>query len=139
MSRDRPAPTDRLSVDGGAFLDVEAIDLLAACSGLVGDESRAKQALGLFLHVVDRFDHLHAARLAATAGVDLSLDHPNRAAELMRSLERFFDGKCWNSPRGRHLELPQHCFGLVLVDVHATSSKSRLSLMPRRGLPASSG
>ena len=75
--------------------------------------------VGFLLHVVDRFDDLDAAGLAAAAGVDLRLHHPDRAAELLRGLHRLFDAERGDALRHRHAEIPQHRLGLVLVDVHA--------------------
>ncbi len=72
-----------LLVDRRAFLDVEPVDLLAVRAGLVRDQRRAEHAGRFLLHVVDRFDDLDAAGLAAAAGVDLRLHHPDRAAELV--------------------------------------------------------
>ena len=69
-----------LALDRGAFLDIEAADLLAVRAGLVGDQRRAKQRVASLRHVVDRLDHLDAAGLAAAAGVDLRLDHHDRRA-----------------------------------------------------------
>ena len=71
-----------LAVDRGAFLDIEAVDLLAVRAGLMGDQHRAEQALGLLAHVLDRLHHLDAAGLAAPAGMDLRLDDDDRRAEI---------------------------------------------------------
>ena len=75
------------AVDGGAFLDVEPVHLFAVRAGLMRDQGRAEQPLGLALHVVDRFHHLDAAGLAAAAGVDLRLHHPDRTAEFLGGLD----------------------------------------------------
>ncbi len=80
-----------LLLDGGAFLDVEPVDLLALRAGLVRDQRRAEDARRFLLHVVDRLDDLDAAGLAAAAGVDLRLHHPDRAAERLRGLHRLVD------------------------------------------------
>ena len=68
-----------------ALLDVEAPDLLALGAGLVRDELHAEDLLG----ELARFGgaalrDLHAAALAATAGVDLRLDDDDRATGLGR-------------------------------------------------------
>ena len=73
-----------LALDVAAFLDVDALDFLAGRAGLLGDELHAEHLLGGREHLVDRLDHLDAAALAAAAGVDLRLDHPDRAAQLLR-------------------------------------------------------
>ena len=69
--------------DRRAVLDIEAVDLLALGAGLVRDQGRAQDALGFLLDVLDRFDDLDAAGLAAAAGVDLRLHHPDRAGQLL--------------------------------------------------------
>ena len=107
------------AVDGRAFLDIEPVDLLAVRAGLMRDQRRAEDARGFLLHVVDGFDHLDAAGLAAPAGVNLRLHHPDRAAEFLGALERLVDGKRRHAARHRHAEFAQHRFGLILVDVHA--------------------
>src|SRR5262249_35626892 len=84
--------------------------------GLMGDERRPEQARGLALHVGDRADHLDAAGLAASAGVNLRLDHPHRAAEIMGALGRIRDREGGNAARHRNAELAQHRPCLVLVN-----------------------
>ena len=106
------------AVDRRAFLDIEAMHFLAVRPGLVRDQRRAEQALGLALHVVDRFHHLDAAGLAAAAGMDLRLHHPDRAAELVGGLHGLVDAHGRNAARHRHAEFAQHGFRLVFVDVH---------------------
>ena len=77
-----------LLVDRGAVLDVEPVDDLALRSGLVRHQGRAEDARRFLLHVVDRFHDLDAAGLAAAAGVDLRLHHPDRTAELLGGASR---------------------------------------------------
>ena len=67
--------------------------LLAVRAGLMGNERRAEQAGGFLLHVVDGFDHLDAAGLAATAGMDLRLDDPHRTGKLLGGFHRLIDGE----------------------------------------------
>src|SRR6266699_4510584 len=115
-----------LAVDGRTFLDIEAVDLLTVRAGLMGDEHRAEQALGLLAHVLLRLDQLDAAGLAAPAGVDLRLDDEQRRAEIARSLDRLLDRKRRMPARHRHAEFPQHRLGLIFVDVHADPYLSRM-------------
>jgi len=60
----------------------------------------------------------HATALAAAAGMDLCLDHPDRTAKLLRSLDRFFDIEAWDTPWHRHTIALQDFFALILVDFH---------------------
>ena len=83
-----------LAGDVGAVLDVDAVDRLAGGAGLLGDEGAAEHLLGLVGGVGDRLGDADAAlvagggllelALAAAAGVDLGLDHPDRAVDLAR-------------------------------------------------------
>ena len=107
-----------LALDGRAFLDIDAVDLLAVRAGLVRHQRRAEDAGRFLFHVVDGFDHLDAAGLAAPAGMDLRLHHPDRAAELGGAFQRLVNGKCRHAARHRNAEFAQHGFGLILVDVH---------------------
>ena len=50
-------------------------------AGLVGDECHAENFRGGIAYLIDRFDHLDAAALATTTGVNLRLDDPDFAAE----------------------------------------------------------
>ena len=60
-------------------LDIEPAHDAALGSGLMRDERHAEHALGFLGHVLDRFDDLDAAALAAPAGMDLRLHHPDRS------------------------------------------------------------
>ena len=82
-----------LLLDVGAFLDQEAAHLLALRAGLVGDELHAEDLAGERRDLGFRARQLDAAALAAAAGVDLRLDDPDRAAELLRRLGRFADAE----------------------------------------------
>ena len=120
-------------VDRRAFLDVEPVDLLAVRPGLVRDQGRAEEPRRFLLHVVDRFDDLDAAGLAAAAGMDLRLHHPDRPAKLVGGLDRFIDAERRIAARHRHAVVAQHRFGLVFVDVH--SRPHRLSLSAKADNP----
>ena len=111
-----------LAIDGGAFFDVEAVDLLALRAGLLGHQHRAEDARGLGAHVVDRLHDLDAAGLAAAAGMDLRLHHDHRRAEVLGRLDGFVDGEGGVAARHDHPEFPEHRLGLVFVDIHGASS-----------------
>ena len=86
-------------LDVGAFLDQQAAHLLARGAGLVGLELHAEDLLGELLHVVDGTCELDATTLAATAGMDLGLDHPHRAAELLGCFDGLLHGERRNPAR----------------------------------------
>ena len=117
-----------LLVDLGAFLDIEAIDLLAGRAGLFGDQRRAQHLLDELVDVVGGLGDAHAAlvagggflefALAAPPGVDLALHHPDRTTKFVGGevgVGRLEDG---DSARHRHAEFPQQRLGLVFMDVH---------------------
>src|SRR5262245_47374210 len=108
-----------LALDGRTLFDIEAMDLLALRTGLVRDQDRSEQTLGLLPHLLVRFHHLDAAGLAASAGMNLSLDDEHRRAKFAPGLDRLLDRKGGVPARHRHAEFPQHRFGLIFVDVHA--------------------
>ena len=105
-------------VDQRAFFDVEPVDHLALGAGLMGHQRRTEDARRLAADVLDRFDDLDAAGLAAAARMYLRLDHPYRAAELVGRTLGLLDRKGRDAARHRHAELPQHRLGLVFVNVH---------------------
>ena len=91
-SRGRPAREIEFLVDRGAFLDVEPADLLARRPGLVRSPASCR-ASARRIGAPRRSNWRGARRpcrrpkapeaLAAPAGVDLRLDDPERAAELL--------------------------------------------------------
>ena len=76
-----------------AFFDVQAPHFLTARAGLVRDQLHAQNLGGQSLHIVDAFGHFDPTAFAAPASVDLSLDHPNRAAEFLSGFNRFLHGE----------------------------------------------
>ena len=114
-----------LTRDGRALLDIETPDLAALGSGLVGDQGHAQHLGRFFAQGVDRLDHLDPAALAAAAGMDLSLEHPNRPAQLLRRRDRLVDAVRLMPPRHRHAVLGENGLGLVFVDVHGWASCAR--------------
>src|SRR4051812_37283342 len=51
--------------------------------------------------------------------MDLRLDHPHAAAELLRRVDRFVDAERGKAAWRRHAELTENLLALVLVDFHA--------------------
>ncbi len=112
-----------LLADVGAFLDQQPAHLLPAGAGLVGDELHPEDLARELAHLVDRLRDLDAAALAASAGVDLRLDDPHRAAERLRRGDRLVDAERRDAARRRHAELAENFLALILVDLHLVSSR----------------
>src|SRR5437868_508320 len=70
-------------------------------------------------HLVQRSLDLPAAALAAAAGVDLRLHHPDLAAELLCRFHRLVDAHRREAARRRHAVLPEDLLPLVLVNFQA--------------------
>src|SRR5690606_38180118 len=105
--------------DVGAFLDIDALDLFALGAGLVGDERHPQHPPGGLAHVFDRFYDLDAAALAAPAGMDLGLHHPDRSAQLLRLLHRLVGGIGDAAARNRDAVFGEQRLRLIFVDVHS--------------------
>ena len=121
-----------LAGDVGAVLDVDAVDHLAGRPGLVGDERAAEHLLRLVGGLGDRLGDAHAAlvagggllelALAAAAGVDLRLDHPDRPVELAGGGLGLVGLQHHAAVGHRHAVLLQELLGLVFVNVHRRPS-----------------
>ena len=126
-----------LLVDVGAFLDVEAVDLFAVRAGLHRDQRRAQHLLGELVDLGDRLGDANAAlvagggllelALAATAGMDLALHHPNRTRNVLAATSELDAAEPARPPRS-HPELMQQCLGLVFVDIHADAPRTLMRL-----------
>ena len=107
--------------DVGGFGDQHAVDRQRHAGGLVGLHLGAEHRLARSLaHVVEGLDQLDAAGLAAAAGMDLRLDHPEVAADGLGRLDRLV-GRAGDAP-GRHRDavVGEQLLGLVFVEVHAS-------------------
>ena len=97
-------------------------------AGLDRDQGLAQHLGGMLAHFVDRMGEANPAlgvrpellelALAAAAGVDLRLDHPQRPGKLLRGLDRFLDAHCGMARGHRNAEFREQLFGLIFVDVH---------------------
>jgi hypothetical protein len=121
-------------VDVGAVLDVEAVDLLAVIAGLHRDQRRSQHLLGVFVDLGDRFGDPHPAfvtgrgflelALAAAAGMDLALHHPDRAGQRFRGRVGILRPQHGDALRDRYAELVQQCLGLVFVNIHKDAPRT---------------
>ncbi len=110
-----------LPVDGQPFLDQQPLHNLALGTGLVRDQRHAEHLFGELRSLFHRFRQLHAAALAASAGVDLRLyHHAGRAVieQPARDLLRFFDRGCHLAARDGYAVLRENCLCLVFVNFH---------------------
>ena len=71
--------------DVRAFFDQQAPDFLPRGAGLVRHQLHAQYLARVLTHLVQRLRDLDAAALAATAGMNLRLHYPYRAAQFARS------------------------------------------------------
>jgi hypothetical protein len=84
----------------------------------VRDERHAEHLLRVSPDLVDGLGDLHAAALAAAAGVDLRLHDPDAAAQLLCDGHRFVGRHRRLAARRGDAVLPEDLLALVLVDVH---------------------
>ena len=115
-----------LAVDVAALFDVETANEAAFGAGLVGDERGAEDSGRMFADLRKRASQLDAASLAATAGVNLRLDDPERAAQLLRGSHGLIDGEGGDAARSPDTELLEELLRLILVNVHTTLRYGRL-------------
>jgi hypothetical protein len=74
--------------DVGGIGDQHQVHRQGAPTGLVSDHLGAEHALGCRTHLVQRLAELDAAGLAATACMDLCLDHPLCSAQCLGRVNR---------------------------------------------------
>ena len=109
--------------DVGRFADQHAVHRQRAAAGLIRLHLRAEHLRRGGFRFVRRLHQLHAAGLAAAAGVDLRLDHPLRrrrarcaASAGLLGRRRDFAGRHGNAVVGKQL------LGLVFVEIHACTA-----------------
>ncbi len=108
-------------LDVGAVFDQQAADLLAQRAGLVRDQLHAENFSGQLADFVHRAGQLDTTTLAAAARMDLRLDDPHRATELLRGFHRLLDSECSNAAGHRHTKFAQDLLALVFVNLHEVS------------------
>src|SRR5271156_5637800 len=84
------------------------------------------------MHLIERLRHLDAAALAAAAGVDLRLHHPDFAAELPGGGVRLGYGEARHTAWSGHAELAQDLFALILVNIHDFGPRVRARRSARK-------
>ncbi len=105
-------------LDVGAFLDQQVAHLLALRAGLVGHQLHAEDVVGVLAHFVERAGELDTTALAAAAGVDLGLHHPDLAAEILGRLDRRHPRTC----SGNRAASRRRTSSIVLLpDTHESS------------------
>ncbi len=110
----------QLLPDGHPLFHQDPPHPLSLGAGLMRPEHHPQDLGGDLLRCVGRLRQLHAAPLAAAAGVDLGL-HDDRPAELLGDDPGLGRGRGHTPPGDRHAELGQDRFGLILMDFHARS------------------
>ncbi len=108
----------QLPFDGGTVLDVKPPHEAPVRPGLVGVQRHAQHGACLLFDVGQRADRLDPAPLAAAAGMNLRLDHPNRSAQFAGGGNRLFRGEGRTPAQNRNTEGAKDVLGLIFVDVH---------------------
>ncbi len=134
-----------LLVDVRAVLDVEAVDLLAGRARLHGDQRRSQHLPGEGLDLLDGLGEAHAAlfagfrllelALAAAAGVDLGLHHPERSAELLGGLDRLLGREGREAVGDGGAERAKDGFRLIFMDVHGDDDLGKERTPAGTGVP----
>ena len=93
---------------------------------------------GVAAHAEGASGQLHATALTPATRVDLRLDHPHRAAQLLRRFQRLLHIECRVAAGHWHVELAQDFLALVFVNLHvglfvSSGRKRRSGLFSRCG------
>src|SRR5262249_37827985 len=88
-------------------------------AGLMRNQAHAQDRLRVLLQLLPAARDLHAPALAASAGMDLGLDHPDRSAQLAASFHRLLQSEASYAARSGFPVPAQDVLGLVFVDLHA--------------------
>jgi hypothetical protein len=108
----------QLALDVRARLHVHALDRQAGASRLLRDEALAEHAGRGCAHRADVPRQLHASGLAAAAGVDLSLHHPERPPQRLGGGDCLI-GRGGHPTRGhRNSIIREDFFRLIFVQIH---------------------
>ena len=85
----------------------------------MGDQLHSKNLLGVLFYFRQGLRNLYPPSLAATAGMDLRLHHPDAAAELFGRFDRLVDAEARKTARRDEAEFSEQLFSLVLVYFHS--------------------
>ncbi len=94
------------------------MDRLTVGGILIGHQTAAQQRLGGGLEFVGAAAQLDAARLAATASVDLGLDDPTGTTQFGGRGHALIGGGDGQTARGDDAKFAQYRLGLIFVQVH---------------------
>ena len=114
----------QLLVDVGTFGDQHGVDRKLHAGGLVGRHPGAEHRRGVLLHFIKVLRQLDAAGLAAAAGVDLRLDHPQVARDVLGGCDGFFRSARHAPGRYGNAVVGKELLCLVFVKIHASSEGS---------------
>jgi hypothetical protein len=91
----------------------------------LGHEPLAEHVRGGCAHGIHVAGELHAARLAASAGVHLCLHNPHGTAELLGSRDGFLGARHHLARRHGNPVAAEHLLRLVLVQIHRRKPVAR--------------
>ncbi len=124
----------QLAGDGQSLFDQQPLHLLALGAGLVRHQRHAEHLARQLGCRFRRLGDLHAAALAAPAGMNLRFHHHSGCAfaeQLTRRRVGFFPALDHAPARHGHAVLRQDCLALVLVNFHVgTTDASRWRIQP---------
>ena len=84
------------------------------------DQSLAQKLARHLADLFDRFDDLDAARLAASASMNLRLDHMHQTTMIGGSSDGFVNREGCCAARHSDAEAGQQALGLMFMDIHVT-------------------
>jgi hypothetical protein len=128
-----PVVQDRkvvLALDGAAGFDIDSAHLASLRAGLGGDQGHAQNLVGGFHGLGNRTSELHAARLAASAHMDLRLDHHDLLVEPLRDPHGFVGFVSDIAGRNLDAVFGEKLLGLVFVNVHGEPGDPGFQIRP---------
>ena len=111
----------QFAFDGRTVFNIKPLDQTAMRAGLMCHQGHAQHAPGFFLHILDGLHHLDTAALAAAAGMDLGLHHPDRAGQGLGGGNRLFHREGGLATGHGRAEAAQDLFCLIFVYIHGVT------------------